>query len=96
MVKLNWTFDNEYKTWETSVKAKDYLGEGYYKITLQPRPHYCDRGRWLLVITSHGVSDLDCQEALSRYYFNIDYAKGEVESWANARDTVKNASNECA
>lgn len=88
---LIWQFNKDYQCWETEVKARDYLGEGVYKISLQPRPGYCDRGRWMLVITSHGVGNLDDQEALSRYYFNLDRAKAEVEDWVNARKEVADA-----
>lgn len=91
---LIWQFNKEYQCWETEVKAKNYLGEGIYKISLQQRPAYCDRGRWMLVVTSHGIGGLDAEEAMSRYYFSLERAKAEVEDWVNARSEIRVAYNE--
>lgn len=88
---LIWTFNKEYQNWETEVKAKDCFGEGYYKISLSPCPGYCDRGRWILVITNHGIGGLDFNEDMPRYYFNLARAKLEVEDWVGCRSEVKAA-----
>ena len=40
MIKLDWQFAPEYKTWETKVKAWDHMGEGYYRFIIQKRPEY--------------------------------------------------------
>lgn len=87
MIKLAWTFDEQNKTWETEVLAKDHSGKGKYLISLLPRPSYCDRGRWQLLIREIGVCSLDTQEEMNRYYFRLETAKQEIEDWVNNRDT---------
>lgn len=40
MIKLNWIFDEQYKTWEVEIPTQDYKGAGYFRISLVPRPSY--------------------------------------------------------
>lgn len=92
MIKLNWEFKQEYGTWETSVLAQDHNGRGCYQISLIPRPHYCDRGRWYCLVQAIGIQDLDDQEGFGRYYFRLENAKQEMELWINARDECRRES----
>lgn len=51
---------------------------------LQPRPHYCDRGRW---IAQQFVFDVDHSDAFPRYYMDLERAKAEVFEWVRHRLT---------
>lgn len=52
-------------------------------ITLEPRPHYCDRGKYIAKLFPEGklALDIDDQDGWPRYYFDLDRAKAEVEAW---------------
>lgn len=91
MPKLEWKLEPQYKTWEAEVPAKDGCGEGKYKFSLIPRPHYCDRGRWLLIVSWEGIFGLDDQEGFPRYFFSLQRAQEEVQDWVDFRQEVKDA-----
>jgi len=57
------------------------------EITLEPRPSYCDRGNWLAKLFPSGalLRKIDGHDGWPRYYFNIDRAKAEIESWLKKR-----------
>ena len=59
------------------------------EITIESRPHYCDRGRFLAKIHPiPGTSldlDLDSQDGWPRYYFYLDCAHREIEAWLRRR-----------
>lgn len=56
-------------------------------IYLKPRPHYCDRGRYLAYLDA--VDDLarsiDAADLWPRFYMDHDRAKAEVEAWMKNR-----------
>jgi hypothetical protein len=56
-------------------------------ITLEPRPGYCDRGRWLAKISAYGYEPVHLDEAdgWPRYYFDEGRAKAEIQEWLRAR-----------
>lgn len=59
-------------------------------ITLEPRPAYCDRGRFIAKVfmkPDKTVMDLciDSQDGWPRYYFFESHAKLEVEQWLRFR-----------
>jgi hypothetical protein len=56
-------------------------------ITLEPRPHYCDRGNYLAKILATGElgRDLDESDGWPRYYFDLERAKLEIEAWMKKR-----------
>lgn len=56
-------------------------------ITIQRRPHYCDRGRWLVQVSSHDDRRLciDWADGFPRYYFHTEVVMAEVFAWMNAR-----------
>lgn len=55
------------------------------EITIEKRPHYCDRGNYLAqLVPDFGTElarDLDGADGWPRYYFDLDRAKLEVEAW---------------
>lgn len=57
------------------------------KITLEPRPGYCDRGNFLAKIHPTGelARSMDYQDAWPRYYFDEVRAKLEIEAWMRKR-----------
>lgn len=57
------------------------------RITLEPRPSYCDRGNWIAKITAHGrlALELDHQDGWPRYYMDRVRAMQEVEDWMKKR-----------
>lgn len=56
-------------------------------ITLEPRPHYCDRGNFIAKLFAKGnlVMEIDAQDGWPRYYFDLDRAKLECEDWLKKR-----------
>lgn len=61
------------------------------RISIEPRPHYCDRGKWLAhVLVRHGLEHphrltVDFADLWPRMYFDLDRAKLECEAWLRAR-----------
>ena len=56
------------------------------EITIEPRPVYCDRGRWWAKVWPQ-VSrfDLDHHDGFPRFFFDLDRAKLEMEAWLHFR-----------
>lgn len=56
-------------------------------ITLEPRPHYCDRGNFLAKLHPIGefVYEIDGSDLWPRYYFDEERAKLEIEAWLQKR-----------
>jgi hypothetical protein len=46
--------------------------------TLEPRPSYCDRGRWMFRCD---LPDLDHADGFPRYYMDLERAKDEIVAW---------------
>lgn len=63
------------------VKGKDCT------ITLEKRPHYCDRGNFLAKLFPVGqlAIDIDDSDNWPRYYFDEARAKLEIEAWLQKR-----------
>jgi hypothetical protein len=67
-------------------------------ITLEPRPHYCDRGNWLAKLFPHGklAMEIDGQDGWPRYFMDLDRAKLECEDWLKKRGQLRlDFNNEC-
>ena len=56
-------------------------------VTLEPRPSYCDRGRWVAKIFPHDKIAywIDEADAWPRYYFDLERAKLEIEAFLEFR-----------
>ena len=50
--------------------------------SLEARPHYCDRGRWMFRCD---LPDLDGADGFPRYYMDLERAKDEIVAWLNWR-----------
>lgn len=62
-------------------------------IALEPRPSYCNRGRFLAkleVLEEHELC-IDWADGWNpgRYYFDLDRAKAEIEAWLKARNQLE-------
>jgi hypothetical protein len=58
-------------------------------MTIERRPHYCDRGRYIVKCTVTGNPiELTVDEAdmFPHYYFSFEAMISEVESWLKARN----------
>jgi len=67
------------------IQAPDCL------ISLEPRPHYCDRGEWIARVEVTGDPykvNLDDVDLWPRYYFNLETAKSEIWEWLHRRKQV--------
>lgn len=64
---------------------------GPARVRIAERPHYCDRGRYLLRASSVNPTELtiDEQDLFPRYYFNNDCLVKELWSWFKARKLRK-------
>ena len=58
-----------------------WIGEALVGI-LEPRPHYCDRGRYVFKCE---LPDLDGADSFPRYYMTVVTAKWEIIMWLNWR-----------
>lgn len=59
-----------------------------YDITIEQRPFYCDRGRFIATAFPVGraVMEFDDQDGWPRYYFDWDRMLLEIEEWLKIRD----------
>ena len=86
------------KTIKQSIWAPDDVCPGVLnifgkdcEISLEPRPHYCDRGNYIAKIFPTGelARSLDNADMFPRYYFDLDRAKLEIEAWLKKRGQWK-------
>jgi hypothetical protein len=55
-------------------------GRGNYWIIIAKRPHYCDRGDWIIYV--EGRHDLDAADGFPRYFFGTEgEVKKQMEIW---------------
>lgn len=59
------------------------------EVCIEPRPSYCDRGRFIVKVFPRSGSDLelslDSQDAFPRYYFGVVACASEVKAWIEVR-----------
>lgn len=55
---------------------------GYEVATMEPRPDYCDRGRWIVKCELPGI---DGSDGFPRYYMSYDSAVAEMDAWLRWR-----------
>jgi hypothetical protein len=85
---MNWVL-NQHKEWILTVPIElwenpDGIQDGEYQIHIVPRPPYCDRGDWLILVD--GFNDLDYSDGFPRYFFgNDEEVKKQMETWINKR-----------
>lgn len=80
---MTWTHHKEFDYWEVQGRR--------CSITLEKRPHYCDRGNFIAKIHPNPkatIADqgwillgIDAQDGWPRYYFDEGRAKAEIEAW---------------
>lgn len=70
-----WTFNEDYNTWNISADGAH--------VSIAHRPHWCDRGRYVAVVT--GVGDIDRADEFPRYFMNLERAKDEMAEWLGWR-----------
>jgi hypothetical protein len=64
------------------------------EITLESRPHYCDRGNFIAKVsikTGYKFDKgcwVDDQDGWPRYYFDEARAKAEIEAWLKKRGLI--------
>ena len=71
-------------TWESSGRyGFESTEAGGYVITFEPRPAYCDRGRFVVkAFNAPGhVNPIDWADAFPRYYMDEARAKAEIADW---------------
>lgn len=53
------------------------------EITIERRPHYCDRGNFIAKVHPRGMfaTSFDGQDGWPRYYFDWDRMIAEIEAW---------------
>lgn len=74
----------------TWIDKKAYISFGFKideckcEITIEPRPHYCDRGNYIAKMFDNGLVT-DHQDGWPRYYFDLNVAKAECEAWVEKR-----------
>ena len=91
MSPLHW-YEHPGGWWEAFAVARDWRGEGFYYLTMEARPGHCDRGRWIVKVSSVGaVCGLDEQEGFPRYYFDRDRARLELDAWCQLRTCLVRA-----
>jgi hypothetical protein len=64
------------------------VAEGIH-ITIERRPHYCDRGNWLAKLwpdrQNLHLARIDPADLWPRYYFDLDRGKAEIADWLERR-----------
>jgi hypothetical protein len=76
---MTWKFEEEFGLWEAAGKD--------WRIYINPRPAYCDRGNWLafLDVFNDLHREVDGQDGWPRYYFDLTRAKLECEAFIKKR-----------
>jgi hypothetical protein len=83
-----WTYNFEFVL---TVPIKTTRGNGDYEIHIMPRPAYCDRGDWLILVECHN-GDVDCADGFPRYFFgSADEVKVQMERWLERRAAYRDA-----
>ena len=61
------------------------------EITIEERPPYCDRGRYIVKVFPRGKLALsfDHQDGFPRYYFSWKNMLEEIEAWMDARNLTQ-------
>lgn len=61
--------------------------QGCVSVVISKRPHYCDRGQWLLHVESLDPTRLtiDHSDRFPRYYFHSLCLAMELRAWLNSR-----------
>ena len=72
--------DKELGVWYKRDGYEELFGKGVV-ITIERRPAYCDRGRWIAKAFSRGIFFMDDQDGWPRYYFDLERAKAEIDTW---------------
>jgi len=57
-------------------------------ISMEQRPHYCDRGNWIVKIIDPGPMSIDSSDLFPRYYFDFEIARCEVHSFLKKRGVI--------
>ena len=81
---------------KAGLKPGLYGAEGRYyieldsaniEVTIERRPAYCDRGRWLVQAVSQAPAALsiDFADGFPRYYFGDEALVSELLAWLKAR-----------
>jgi len=83
---LNWIETHKGTEYELEIPAWD-AGDCVVpgSITIEKRPWYCDRGRFL----AKAHLPLDDAEGWPRYYFSLETAMSEIEKWLKVRKALK-------
>lgn len=57
------------------------------EITIEPRPAWCDRGRFIAKLHPNGVFalEIDEQDGWPRYYFDWERMLAEIAAWLTCR-----------
>ena len=71
--------DTELGVWYKRLGYEELFGKSVV-VTIEPRPSYCDRGRWIAKSFTRGLF-IDDQDGWPRYYFDLDRAKAEIDAW---------------
>jgi len=83
--KLYWKHVDIHHSWQLIVPIITDRGNGTYEIWLTRRPHYCDRGDWIIYVDAHN-GDLDGADGFPRYFFGSeDEVKCQMETWLSRR-----------
>jgi hypothetical protein len=60
------------------------------EVTIEPRPGWCDRGRFIAKVHPRGAlaREFDEQDGWPRYYFDWDRMLAEIQAWLTCRGQV--------
>ncbi len=74
MDELQWTYNEEWKYWALMKGTVEM-------VTLEPRPHYCDRGHWCAKAVGLPMYSINAQDGFPRYFMDLERAKLELSDW---------------
>jgi len=87
-IRPTWVSTGE-PDWIAAVTCTEPTQTGYYELTvgpyyfsIEPRPAYCDRGRWIAKVSG---PDLDASDGWPRYYFDLERGLAEIQEWLRMR-----------
>lgn len=93
VIKLQDSFhkDLERPVWDKTETGYEIKTGGVHA-WIEPRQHYCDRGRWQFnvdgLVDSNGFPAIDGQDMFPRYFFDLERCKLEAEAFLRERKAI--------
>jgi hypothetical protein len=92
VTKLTWIAATDFEGFRARVPFRTAGELGAYDVQIVKRPHYCDRGDWMIYVVAEGLTSFDACDCFPRMFFGTEEAvKAQMELWASRRQDIRDA-----